>query len=280
MIIGFLQSRKKGAIQIDFIIAIAVFIVVFAVVVQTITAFFTTVESTSQTEVLTAHALSLLGVADFEFTPAGWNGTGDVQRIGLSTRSYRLEIIMSNNQSFLINQSQSVTDLSNELVSFNYSDMGFSGIDVNSTVIYDGSTEVPYQINGSAITFRRDISANAIKVFILYFDDDSNFSSRSTNITGSNVIGETIYPAYPLTVVQHKKLQALNSSNYSAVMPSLQGRDFRITLYNTEVSPNTVFFEYGGEVSRAENVVSVQRYALFQNSTGGVIDGKIVVQTW
>jgi len=274
----FSPISSKGLMHVDYIIAAGIFIVVFGVVVHTTISYFTTAESAADISVLTGHAYSLLSIIDYGFEPPSWNGTGSLERLGLATRAYRFVIVVNNSQDFYINQSQPVGNLVNELVSFNYSDI--EGVDINSTSVYDGSAEVPYQINGGNITFRTDINANEVKYFTVYFDDDSNFTSKSTAVNGNNTLREYFLAIQPVNVIQYKKIQILNSSNYTSVKDSISGRDFRITLKNIEVTPNTNFFTYGADVPRSGNVVSMQRYSIFQNSTAGIIDGKVIIQVW
>jgi hypothetical protein len=276
---GFRVS-DKGLVQIDFIIAAALFIIVFALVVQLINTFFTTAEGTAEINTLTSQATSLLSVADFSYVPSDWTGSGDVDRIGFFSRAYRFYIAVDNSQTFYLNQSQSVTDLTNELVSFLYSDIGFTNIDVNSTEIYLDGSRVPYNINGYNITFRTDIAANTKKIFTVYFDDDSNFTSRSVTINGNNTITETVHFVQPIPVIQYRKLQTINASNYSAVRDSLGIDDFNIVLQDIDTNPVSTFFSYGGEVPRSGNVIAMQRNHVYQNSTAGIRNGRLIVKTW
>lgn len=274
------HNNRKGLVQVDFIVAAALFIVVFGLIVQLVTNYFTTAESTAEINTLTGEALSLLGVADFGYTPDGWSSSGDVDRLGLASRAYRLYIAVDNSKPFYLNQSQNATDLTNELVSFLYSDLGFANIDTNSTEIYESGARVPYNINGNNITFRTDISANTAKTFTVYFDDDSNFTSRSAGIDGNNTITETVHFVQPISVLQYRKMQTLNASNYTAVRNSLGVNDFSLLLEDTDTNPVSAFFFYGGEAPRSGNVIALPRHSIFQNSTAGIRNGKITVKTW
>ena len=265
-------------VQIDFIIAIVIFISIFATVVYTVSTYTQKAESTSNIEMMTDDVATLLSAADYGSVPDNWTGTEALYRLGLSTNSYRFEIAVSNNASFLINTSQPVRNLVNETVSFNYTSMGFGRIDTNSTEIYSGSEEVPYQIDVDKITFKTDINANAMKIFQVYFDDDSNFSSRSTSITGNNNITEAIYPLEKLKIIQYKQTRALNNSDYASVKNLVGTGDFMLTL--TDLSTSSTFFSYGAEVPRTGDVVAMQKYVLFQNSTGGIRNGRLLAQTW
>jgi hypothetical protein len=274
------NSRKKGILQIDFIVAIGIFVAIFALVIQAITVYFSNAESTSDVEILTTQTISMLGILDSGFVPASWNGTEQIDRLGIATKAYKFFIVVNNTQLFYYNQSQSPGNLANELVSFNYTSMGIRNIDINSTSIYYDNKEVPYNINADNITFRTDIGKNTVKIFTVYFDDDSNFTSRSVSISGSNYIRETIQAALPFNLIQYKKTAILNSSNYTAVRNALGAKNFRLTIHNIEKKPYAVFFDYGGEVPRAGNIVAIQRYALFQNSTAGINEGRLTVRMW
>lgn len=266
---------KKGAIQIDFIIAIGIFIIIFALVIQTVTTFFKTSESTAETYALTAQANRLLSLADFGMTPGDWNGTGIPDRIGLATKAFRFYILVNNSKDFYRNQSMQQADISSELVSFNYTSMGFR-IDTNSTVVYDGGNQLPYSINSDNISFAVPISAGETKTISVYFDDDSNFTSRSVIITGTDYLTETLLAVQPVWVMQYRKISVLNSSNYDALKEKTG--DFHLKLI--DLSDSSAFLDFGGVVPRTGNVVALQRYFLFQNSTAGIRNGKIVVQAW
>lgn len=271
-----LNAKKKGAVQVDFVVAASIFIFVFVLVVQLAISFFVTSEAAEEINTLTDDANSLLSIADFGYTPSAWNGSGSVDRIGFFSRAYRFYIVADNSKPFYLNQSQSVTNLTNELVSFLYSDLGFTNIDTNSTEIYVDGGRVPYNINGYNITFRTNIDANTIRTFTLYFDDDSNFTSRSVSVDGNNTIAETIHFVQPISVIQYRKLQTLNRSNYTEVRDSLGLKDFSIRIDDA----GTQFFSYGGQAPRSGNVIVAQRYNIFQNSSAGIRNGSITIKTW
>ncbi|MBI3190092.1 hypothetical protein HYZ41_00135 [archaeon] len=272
------DKNRKGMVQIDFIIATVIFISIFATIVYTVSTYTQTAESTSSIEMLTDQVATILSVSDYGVVPGNWTGQETLYRMGLTTKANRFEIAVINNASFLINSSHSVANLVNELVSFNYTTMGLRNIDINSTEIYSGSSEVQYQIDVDKVTFKTDINANAMKIFQIYFDDDSNFTSRSTSVTGNNNITETIYPIEILKLIQYKQLQALNNSDYATVRDTAGTGEFLLTL--TDTTTSETFFTYGAEVPRSGDVVAMQRYVLFQNSTGGIRNGRLLAQAW
>jgi hypothetical protein len=134
--VGFLSC--KGAGQIDYIIAIGIFIILLGVTITYLTNYFTIVEDPIRVITLRSEANSLLDIADRGFFPENWTNEIYPDRIGLQSDAYRFFILVNNTQTNLINQSQAVADIVDELVSFNYTYLGFSGIDYNSTAIYNG----------------------------------------------------------------------------------------------------------------------------------------------
>ncbi len=206
-----------------------------------------------------------------------------LNRIGLRTEAFRFFVIVNNTKPNLVNTSENATALNlvNELVRFNLSAFGFAGIDYNSVVIYNGTNhEVPFQINGSNITFSANVTANASRQFTVYFDDDSLFGEKSQNvITDVDNLTETFLPAERISVLQYEKLRQLNQSNYTNVRSKADVESsFRIKL--TDADANATFMDFGGDVPRKGNIVALQRYAVFQNSTAGIRNGKMTIQAW
>lgn len=258
------------ASQTDYIIAVGIFLIIFASFLQMSTEYFKTVRQTTHVETLRADALELLGAADRPFVAEEWRN----ESIGIATRAFRFSIIVDNSAAFLNNQSHSVTALDDELVSFNIT----LPLDNGSISIYDDEGDyVPYMLQGSNLTFSTEISANSVKNFTVYFDDDSNFTSRSATVTGGNNISETALNPEEITVIQHRKYQILNASIYD----DLRNVSTIISDFNIELIDNqTVIFSLGPETPRAGDVVALEKYVVYQNATGGIRNGKIVVRTW
>lgn len=268
---------KKATIQVDFVIAVGIFIIVLGFTVNFMTNYLTTIKDTARMVELRADAFSLLEIADRGFAPENWTDYPD--RIGLATRAYKFTILVNNTKENLVNQNNNVSDLSNELISFNYSSLGFAGVDYNSTAIYYNGNPVAYNISGDVVTFSTAIEANLTKEFIIYFDDDSAFNDSSTVVSGSNNLTETTYPVEEVTLLQYKKISKLNNSDYSNVKSSIgMKNDFRIKIYDIEL--NQTFLSYGGSLPRKGDIVSLQRYVLYQNSTGGIRKGRMTIQVW
>lgn len=265
------------ASQIDYMIAASIFLVVFAFMVNFVTNYYADIRTTVVISSMKSQALSLLSIADFGFEP----DSSQPERLGLKSNAYRFLIVVNNNQSYLINQSESVINRGNELVSFNLTTMGFTNSDYNSTVIYDLSTNftVAYQRNTDLIRFNISINANQLKSFTVYFDDDSNFTGTSITVTAGNNITERIYPVEEISLIQWKKLNELTQLSYGSVKnyTSLQ-YDFNILL--TDVSTGNTIMEYGDPLPGRGTVVSVERMVLYQNSTAGIGTGKIIVRVF
>lgn len=265
------------ASQIDYLIAASIFIVVFAFIVNFVTDYYSGVRTAVQISSMKSQALSLLSIADFEFEP----NSSQPEIIGLHTDAYRVLILVNNTQTYLINQSQSAVDQANEPVSFNLSTMGFPGINYNSTVIYDASNNslVSYQRNSDNITFSTNINANQHKFFLVYFDDDSNFTGTSSAITGTNTLREKIYPAEKISLIQWKKINILQSLNYGTVKNST-GSEYDFNILIKDVGTDSTVMEFGDAVPSRGTVISVQRFIIYQNSTAAIRDGKIVVRVF
>lgn len=274
------QSASKGTIQIDFMLSLGVFFVVFAFIVFGVTSYFTNVKDTIDIVTLRTEALSLLRLAETDFSPSGWNGTGNISRIGLSTTVKRFRVYVNNSKPFYNDQTASVTDLGTEIVRLNLSQLGFQRHDFNSTVVYNSANvSVPYQRDADNISFVANVNAFAVVYFTVYIDDDSNFTGSSSSISGIDNLSETVTATENVGVLQYNKIHRLNISSYSSVKNSTLVRsDFAIRI--TDADTNRVFIDYGGIVPRSANIVSLDRLVLFQNSTGGIRKGRLLVRTW
>lgn len=202
-----------------------------------------------------------------------------LRRMGLKTNAYRFFILVNNTKQFYYNQSLNVTYLTNELVSFNYTDLGYVH-DIKSTKIYDlNGTSVLYQINDTMITFATNIDVNESQWFTIYFDDDSSFKDSSTIVTGSNYVNETLFPIERIDIVQYKKIAALDDTVYSIVKNATNTtNDFRIRIQ--DIGTASYVMTLGAIPPRSGDVVALQKYIVFQNATGDIRNGKLIVQVW
>jgi hypothetical protein len=262
--------NRKGFTQIDYIVATGIFLVVFALVVQYINVFFSDVTAKTNVGVMTTEANNMLGIAERE-SPANM--------VGLMGNAYRLHIMVNNSRQAWKDQGKSWVNIGNEIVAFNYTDMGIAAA-VNSTAIYDDSgNTVAYNINGNTISFNTSVAVNSTKNFTVFFDTDSNFTSGSVAVAGADNLSETIYPVQKIEIMQYRKMLQLNLSNYTMLKNITQTpRDFRITI--TDVFTSLVFFDYGPAPPPSGNVVAMQRFVAYQNSTAGIRRGALNVQVW
>ncbi len=205
-----------------------------------------------------------------------------LNRLGFRTDAYRFTVIVNNTKPYLANTSENATaqELDGELVKINMSAFGFANIDYNSIRIYDtNNTPRPYQLDGSNVTFNASVAANESVMFAVYFDDDSVFPPANSAIAGANNLTEIIHPVEKIPVLQYFKLRHLNETNYTSIK-NTAGIESSFSIKVYDIDDNTTFMSFGGSVPRSGDVVALQRYVLFQNSTAGIRNGRLTVQTW
>ncbi len=255
---------KLGSIQIDFLLAAGVFILLFAFVIMSLTNHLSATKIQTESMDIKSEAFSLLSITE-------------TNKTGLSSEAYRFYVIVNNSQSYWIDQAKPVADLINETVNINFSYYGLKK-DINSTLIKDeDGNNIDYQITSiDNISFAVNVSANKIKVYTIYFDDDSNFTSRSKIIAGTNNLTEKITQPQKLNLIRYRSFQILNSTNYSSFKNSTgMKNDFQIILID-----NTIIFNYGLDTPRTGDVSALQRYVIYQNSTGDINNGIITVKVF
>ena len=264
------RSVQKGAVQIDYIIAAGLFLMIFVVFITFATEYFSTTKESVRLMILRGEAIGLLGVAEQGYVPENWTEDSYPSRIGLATTVYRFFILANNTGGGA---------LTDELVQFNYTEIGFEGIDYNSTIVYDDNNTVSYNISRDMVTFKTDIEANEVKWFTVYFDDDSNFTDRSAVISGTDSLSEKIYPVEEISLLQYKKIQLLNASNYTKMKNSSDiENNFRIKIY--DIGLNQTFLDYGGDLPAKGDVIALQRYVLYQNKTADIRNGRLTIRVW
>ena len=196
----------------------------------------------------------------------------------VGTKAYKMFIVVNNTQNYYTNQSLIVANQPSELISLNYTQFGYI-VDINSTVVYNESnSSVPYSISSDTINFVANITSGRSMLFTVYFDDDSNFTSRSVTVSGYDNLTEIFYPVEEVRIVQYKRILEINKTSYSLVKNISGISDFRFRII--DAITNQTFLDYGSLPSSRDNVVALQRYILYQNSTAGVRQGKTIIQTW
>ena len=270
-------KRKKGMAQTDFIIAVGLFMIIFATVIQLTNVYFITLRETTEVGRLRTDAVELLNIADRDFSPSNW--TTGPERIGLYSPAYRFYILVNNTNASMINQSNQAEDRAAELVTFNLTLSGIP-VDMNSVLILDrDNNTVTHEVAGSNVSFVTAVSENESIFYTVYFDDDSNFTSFAGSVSGTNNITETLYPVETLEVLQYRKFAKLNATNYTNVKSTLDIQsNFKIKIYDS--SKNLTFFEFGGNVPRVGNVVALQRFVMYQNLTRHLNPARLTIQTW
>lgn len=208
-----------------------------------------------------------------------WAYENLLDRIGLSTRSYRFYIYVNNTQQYWYNSSVSPRNIANELIKVNYTDLGL-GVNPSTTAFYDDNgNPTPYEISGTIVTAKTTITPNSDKTFTIYVDDDSNFREQTTTISGTDNLSEVITQPQAIPIVQYKKILFLNNSNYTRIKNATQlSRDFAVRLVNANTS--VVELNFGPSPPPSGSIVALRRFTLYQNSTGGIKKGRLTVQVW
>ena len=268
----------KGASQIDYVMAMMIFITVTAVTISLTTDYFLTVSDTAQLIVLRSDAADIMDSLGKPAEPANWESGPDV--LGAGGKAYRFAVLVNNTASNYLNAGVTATDLASELVSVYYSSIGMAGIDVNSTSIYDeAGNPVNYSMAGDNVTFLASLSAGEAKWFTVYFNDNSNFTNRSAPVSGANNLSETIYYPEEINLLEYRLIQRLQNSQYGAVKNSTGLKnDFNIEIVNAQI--NATYILFGDSAPLRGNVISLEKPIVFQNSTAALIRGKLIVRAW
>jgi len=188
-------------------------------------------------------------------------------QFGLGTRIYEVKVIANNSKPFYINQSANVTNLTNELILVNFSQLGFASIDFNSVKVFDENfNQVPCNVSPSnaTLSFVTNLSTNETKIFTVRFDDDSNYTNAFCNssVVGNNSIVEKSVPFLSRKVMQLRKIELFKHLDYLILKRRIGlGRDFRVKLRNE----SDVIFELGKAIPRAANIHAFERDVLCQD---------------
>lgn len=271
---------KKGLIQIDYVIAIGMFILVLAFIINFLTDYVKTSEETLNLLGLRSETYSLLDtLVSYE---TDWNHS-DVstypEALGLNTQAYRLFVKVTNTDQYTRSGGEP-TNLVNELVSVN-----ITGFDENSIVVYDESENiVTHDIQDNEILFNVNITTGKTKWFEITYDDNSNdeyynFTDHSGTVeTNLDNITETKYPIQIIDVIQYKKIQSLNNSDISQISQNIDIDEFAIKIFDT--SNNEYLNVSTEDIPTSANVIALQRAIVYQNSTAGLEKGKLRVYVW
>jgi hypothetical protein len=203
------------------------------------------------------------------------SGPYNMSDLGLMGNVYMFEIIVNNTRQFYKNPGQSTTDLLNELVYFNIESLGVLDFDRNSVAVNDESqNHMNCEKSGSTYVFSADVKANSEKKYFVYLDIDSNFTARQETVTGSDNLTEEKFFIRPVGVLQYRSMQYISSLNYSGIR---NGVNFNISVVYAN---GTTFWSYGEGIVRNRDIVSNQNPVMFQDSSGRVNNGRLVVNVW
>jgi hypothetical protein len=259
----------KGISQIDFVVAAGVFIIVVIFVLNFTTNFITPQKEIIDISTLRSRANSLLDMASDEKS-----------ELSLETTAYRFNIKLESTIRMLINESfypqYYPVNLESEFVRFRFGLLNFSKADFNSTSIYLNGTRLQSKVQGDLVTTATSIKINEIKLLEVYFDDDSNFTSQSVSIVGSNFFNEITYPVETIRLIQNRKLHNIMSMDYSNMRKTVGG-EFRIELEDKETHE---VISIGAEPRSRGDVVVLSKNVLFQDETAGIKKGEMRVYTW
>lgn len=203
-----------------------------------------------------------------------------LKRIGLQSTAYRFIVVVNNTARFY-NDGSTVRALTNESVLLNFSSI-FPETDINSVIIYNQTGGIiDHYVHGMNVSFTTNISANEVQTFTVYFSKGSVFPPRSKNliIGNNNTINETIFYLEKIPVLQYNKLVHLNQSNYTRIRNTSDiENDFNILLEDADT--NATLIQFGKEVPKRGNVVALRRFALFQNATAAIRNGRLTIKVW
>jgi hypothetical protein len=98
-------------------------------------------------------------------------------------------------------------------------------------------------------------------------------------VSGTNNITETIFPIEIISLVQYRKMQKLQNSNYAKIKNST-GEVFDFYINLTDDNTGAPILGFGGDVFREINIISLRRNVVYQNSSAGIAKARIVVKIW
>ncbi len=219
---------KKGLSQVDFAIAVGMFIIMFAFTLLFTTDRITLLKEETEGGEMRNYALTILN-----------DLMSEGNELGLFSKEYRFTVVLNNSQEYLRNQSATLTDLNNELVQINLSQLGITNIDFNSIRVYNSSENaIKCEIDPSTktIKFSTPIKLLEVKRFYVYFDDDSNFATPfcDTTITGDDNLTEIVEPIEAFEAVQFKKLETF----------SVYDPDHLVAYYTFDEPFDSTFIDY------------------------------------
>ena len=240
------------SLQIDFVIAIGLFFVVFMLVIGATNSYFSSsMENT--------HINTLRENSEF-LSNAILSRQGE---LSIATKAFKIEIDL-----------YTASDTDSEIVTFDMSDyQNDPGIDYNSVTVFFPETNTNIVPSGNKIkTFAVPLEGGKKKTVYIYFDDDSKFSAHGSSFSGDDDATETVWPPTAIDVIQYEKILDFQNNDYDVLRTNYDLEDFHITIEG--------LLEYGSEVPEEGDVVSVHVPVLFQKRSGEIGSGNLIVYSW
>jgi len=258
----------KAASQIDFILAVGIFLIAIFFVVNYMTDFIEPLKEVSDHSQLSARARLVLDGVQRE------HGS-----LGLMTTAYQTTIVLENTRDHLINSSHAIIDLTNEAVKLNLTGVGFSVVDRYSVAVYNDSdrrTSINYTLVGSIVVFNASVRADSARTFTLTFDDDSSFPDRTQFINATNRLNEVVSPVSELRVIQRRKIDELRFVSVDELRYVAAG-NVRIVV-SDGVNGETIIV---GELPpQRTDVVVMDASVLVQAGDATIHEGSVQVTVW
>lgn len=188
----------------------------------------------------------------------------DYSKLAITSKAYRFYIKVNNT-------GQSVSD---ELIVFNLTKIGYFDIDSGSVRIYDGNTTLDYERKSEEYRFKFDFNSEETKVFTVWFDDDSNFTYPTVSLGNTtDNLSEVIFPPISVKLLSYDGMTNLNEYNYTQLKNDMGiDEDFHIVL------PGGL--DFGPPIPSNTDVYSLQNSFLYQNRSGHIKNNNMVIKVW
>ncbi len=224
------------AIEIDFIIAVGIFLIFIAILSMYVINYVSRYLSMGKSSELKTLAIKIYeSLFSDKGLPANWEETDRFIKIGLATDLYRIPIVV-----------QEVGGISRNVtinVTINF-DQDCRKKAWQSTVrVYENEVEVPVQLynqtfcsenflKSADVVFKFSITSNSQKIFFIYFSPEKNILPSDYSIEFPSTIENlsiTILPEEQLKMISVSKLQKLRNISYDEIIQSL-GSEFNIEI--------------------------------------------------
>ena len=247
-------------VQIDYVLAAAIFLSAFVGTTIFVTDYASNLSAETEIASMRAYAISLLDLSDRQAF-----GT-KISEQGIGTRAWRTYVSVT-----------SPGEDSNEVTKFRFLDVGFPAAttDYNSVAVYSSpgyGNSIPFSRFADEVSWASPVSSGT-NIFMVWFDDDSSFPDRSTGISGSDNLTQTVWRPEQVWVVQHNALQSLSAVSYSSAK---EAYNFRIRL----IEGNTTAFSFGQVPTPSQNIIVASKPVLYQRSNADIGLAQMVVEVW